>query len=288
MIAQCSVGVGTKPISVRRLTAADERAVDAFLTKVRRQVVQVPSCKAASCQYCYLLEQGGQPGGICGVSLTHPTAARLCIFALRDDWSVTRTLGWLLPPIVHALRARGVELLFYTGAEEWLLRGLYASGFHLEETLLLLQKTDFAVPGGGNRAVDVRPAEDADLPGLLAVDGAAFVPMWQIAGEAFLRYLDRCPFFVVAELDGAVVGFAYAYLVGRHGHLSRIAVHPRYGGRGIGTRLLAEAIRFFQREQVFGITLNTQADNHRARRLYERFGFQVVGREAWVVIKVLA
>ncbi len=271
--------------AVRRATPADEEAIADLLTEVERQVVQLPLCEAVSGKYCYLLEQNDRPVALCSISLVHRSAARLHAFALHDDLSVMQTLDRLLTPAVHALHARGAQKLFYIGEERWLLRGLYAAGFHLQGTIILLQKTDFAIPRMGNREVTMRPATRQDVDSLLAVDEAAFVPPWQITGETFLRYLNRCPFFTVAELRGRVVGYACAYLIGYHGHLSRIAVHPRYSGRGIGTRLLAEAIRFFQREEVFGITLNTQADNHQARRLYEHFGFQLMGRDAWVLVR---
>jgi ribosomal protein S18 acetylase RimI-like enzyme len=82
-------------------------------------------------------------------------------------------------------------------------------------------------------------------------------------------------FFVVGELGGRTVGYAYAtsHFGGRLLHLVRIAVDPRKQGRGIGVRLLAEVIRFAQEQQAHIVTLNTQAYNTRAQRLYQWFGF---------------
>jgi ribosomal-protein-alanine N-acetyltransferase len=81
-----------------------------------------------------------------------------------------------------------------------------------------------------------------------------------------------------------VVGYACASLEGRYGHLTRVAVYPDYRGAGVGVRLLAETMSFFRTQRVFGITLNTQQDNRRARRLYEWFGFSPLGREAYVMV----
>ena len=64
----------------------------------------------------------------------------------------------------------------------------------------------------------------------------------------------------------------------------RLAVHPRYQRKQVGARLLAEGIAFLERKRVFGITLNTQQENVHARRLYEWFGFQELGREAQVMV----
>jgi ribosomal-protein-alanine N-acetyltransferase len=65
-----------------------------------------------------------------------------------------------------------------------------------------------------------------------------------------------------------------------HGQLIRIAVHPLWQGKGLGSRLMAEAIRFFQAAGVRHITLNTQEENERAQQMYRRFGFRLVGQEA--------
>ena len=69
------------------------------------------------------------------------------------------------------------------------------------------------------------------------------------------------------------------------GYLIRIAVHPSVNRQGIGTRLMAEAIRFFQREQVTCILLNTQEDNYHAHRLYEWFNFIRIEQMGFVLRK---
>jgi len=68
----------------------------------------------------------------------------------------------------------------------------------------------------------------------------------------------------------------------------RIAVHPAFGGRGIGARLMAEAIHFFEDAQVLRILLNTQDDNTYAHRLYEWFGFIRTRQVGFVLRKLLS
>jgi len=94
-------------------------------------------------------------------------------------------------------------------------------------------------------------------------------------------------YFVVAELDGVVVGYQFSNLMGDEGYLARVAVHPDYQGRGIGTRLVAEAIAFLKKEGGRVITLNTQRDNQPSQRLYRWFGFELVGEEAVVLQREL-
>ena len=53
----------------------------------------------------------------------------------------------------------------------------------------------------------------------------------------------------------------------------RLAVRPQAQGQGIGVRLLAEVVAFARQQNADLLTLNTQAYNHRAQMLYEKFGF---------------
>jgi ribosomal protein S18 acetylase RimI-like enzyme len=63
----------------------------------------------------------------------------------------------------------------------------------------------------------------------------------------------------------------------------RIAVLPSQQGRAIGVRLLAEVIAFARTRGASTLTLNTQAHNLRAQRLYEWFGFHRTGEQQTVL-----
>jgi ribosomal protein S18 acetylase RimI-like enzyme len=175
-----------------------------------------------------------------------------------------------------------VTTLAFVGVERWLLDGLATNDFAQINTVVTLQKTGWDVPSLGNRALVVRPATESDSPAILDIDRQAFKPLWRNTPLTLSEFMHTCPYFTVAELEQQMVGYAYASLTGRHGHLTRIAVHPRAHGQQIGVRLLADVVHFFADQRVFGITVNTQQDNVRARRLYEWFGFVLLGQEAQV------
>jgi putative acetyltransferase len=71
---------------------------------------------------------------------------------------------------------------------------------------------------------------------------------------------------VVAEEDGAVVGFAAADVAARL--LSQIFITPARKRQGIGRQLFAWA----QRSMSAGFTLHTLVDNAASRAFYERHG----------------
>jgi putative acetyltransferase len=87
---------------------------------------------------------------------------------------------------------------------------------------------------------------------------------------------------LVAVAGGRVVGHLHIgreeHPVNRHVASLGMMVARELRGRGIGTALLAEAIRWAGEAGVEKIALTVYPDNEAARRLYRRFGFQEEGR----------
>ncbi len=84
----------------------------------------------------------------------------------------------------------------------------------------------------------------------------------------------------VAEVGGRVVGYAWTLDLGRPGrplpHLEQLSVRPEHGGRGIGTVLVEEAMRWARRQGGTDLTLTTFRDVWFNRPWYERRGFEVL------------
>ena len=116
---------------------------------------------------------------------------------------------------------------------------------------------------------------------------ACFEDFWRYDALSFEDIAATHPYFVVAELNGNVVGYQFNALEDEFGYLVRIAVHPSVNGQGVGVRLMSEAITFFQQAHVLRIMLNTQDDNVRAHRLYEWFGFVRINQTGFVLRKTL-
>ncbi len=177
---------------------------------------------------------------------------------------------------------------------DWLRTILLTRGFIPYRRLYSYDKLDNSIPTQGNQQVTLRPVsirgkqnEASDMTALLAIEEACFEDLWRYDSRAFADIALTHPYFVVAELDGQVVGYQFNALDDEFGYLVRIAVHPSVAERGIGARLLAEAIRFFQQAHVTCIMLNTQEDNYHAHHLYERFGFVRIQQMGFVLRKHL-
>lgn len=83
--------------------------------------------------------------------------------------------------------------------------------------------------------------------------------------------------YVVLEEDGVIAGWAGLAAAGGQGDVLTIGVRPSMQGRGLGSTLLTVLLEEAAARGCAEVFLDVRADNDRARRLYERFGFTPVG-----------
>ena len=111
-------------------------------------------------------------------------------------------------------------------------------------------------------------------------------PQEVVAGE--VRCLDdffdagmRGQALLIAEDAGRPAGFAFLehhtdyFTADRHGHLGMIAVTDAAEGHGVGAALLRAAEDWARAQGYAKLTLNVFDGNARARRAYERAGFEM-------------
>ncbi len=91
--------------------------------------------------------------------------------------------------------------------------------------------------------------------------------------EVYSRYsLTR-----VAELDGKIIGYICVRQIADECHLLNLTVHPDFRRRGIATLLFTDILKDLKESGGRFLYLEVRASNHDARRLYEKFGFKMVG-----------
>lgn len=227
-----------------------------------------------------------------GVAIVSWPAAQNCwlrAVACAEGLDPQAGLGALIPGLHAHLLTRDMRRTYYAGddaADSWLVPALREHGYAPDTEVVVYEKRDWDVPSQGNHRVRVRPATQVDMPEVLRLDQACFEAQWTKDEGILAPAIDEGPFFVIAELDGAAVGYAYAtsHFGGRLVHLVRIAVDPGLQGQRIGVRLLAEVTSYAAGQGADMITLNTQAYNSNAQRLYRWFGFVRTG-ERQVVLR---
>lgn len=151
----------------------------------------------------------------------------------------------------------------------------------------------------GPAAITLRPAVSSDLAFLRTMLAIAF--NWRddpefdeslLLSPAVAHYLDGwqqgSDVGVIAERDGVPVGASWARQLTAadpgYGYVAddipelTLAVDPAHRGHGVGSRLMAFLLDEAAHRGLRGLSLSVE-DGNRARSLYARHGFEVVGRE---------
>ncbi|GAB3396158.1 GNAT family N-acetyltransferase [Azotobacter armeniacus] len=126
-----------------------------------------------------------------------------------------------------------------------------------------------------NDAISFRPMTEADLDMVLKIEYAAFSHPWTrgIFQDALKSY--EC--WLMFE-GGQQVGHGVIQVILDEVHLLNITVKPQNQGRGLGLRLLEHLMARSRERQAAECFLEVRASNGSAYRLYERYGFNEVGR----------
>jgi len=121
----------------------------------------------------------------------------------------------------------------------------------------------------------IRAMQTDDVPAVCAVDAVCMRPPW--TPDTFAAEI-KCPvcYYLVAELDGAVVGYIGSHVIVDEAHITTFGVDPAHRRRRIGERLLAEVIRNAVACGCDRVTLEVRAANAEAQALYRKYGFAPV------------
>ena len=128
----------------------------------------------------------------------------------------------------------------------------------------------------------LRPMTMADLPGVREVDRLSF-PTPARAGlfEHELAQNDMAYYQVLGlGEDGRsaqIIGFSGFWLIADEIHISTIASHPQWRGRGLGELLLLNLLFRAYTLPANMVTLEVRRSNAVAQALYEKYQFKEVG-----------
>lgn len=126
----------------------------------------------------------------------------------------------------------------------------------------------------------VRPAREGDLDEIVDLERTAFpLDPWSdvLIGEG-VRGLVPTASYLVAELDGAVVGYATVSVVQDIAELQRIATAPAARRTGVATALLAAVVELAGVGGAERLLLEVREDNEAARAFYLAAGFGEIAR----------
>lgn len=135
-----------------------------------------------------------------------------------------------------------------------------------------------------------------DIPQVVAIDEMSFRPPWTARSYAYevaestyshmvvleeaareeTSSLWRKIFYASRDSGHRILAYGGLWHIVDEAHISTIATHPSYRGRGLGEIVLAGMI---QKSILLGaayIVLEVRVSNSAAQRLYAKYGFEVV------------
>ena len=119
-----------------------------------------------------------------------------------------------------------------------------------------------------------RPADESAVVALWARCG--LTRPWNDPHKDIARKLAVRPdLFLVAEVDGAVIGTVMVGYDGHRGWINYLGVDPDCRRRGVGRALMAEAERLLRLEGCPKINLQVRTRNTEVIEFYRRVGFVV-------------
>lgn len=117
-----------------------------------------------------------------------------------------------------------------------------------------------------------------DVDAVAAIEAATFPTPW--SRDAFEKEITQnvVARYLVAELDGQVIGFAGAWLIIDESHITNIAISEAYRGLGYGRQLTEGLMQYLSNLGAAYATLEVRVSNIRAQKLYESLGFINLGK----------
>ena len=93
-----------------------------------------------------------------------------------------------------------------------------------------------------------------------------------------LKLSEQPEYFLVAVVDGALVGTAMAGFDGHRGWVYYVAVHSTYRRRGIGSALMREVESALSQFGCPKLNLQIRASNLEVKEFYESLGYKIEDR----------
>ena len=82
---------------------------------------------------------------------------------------------------------------------------------------------------------------------------------------------------IAAPNQASIIGFAGLWLMVDEAHITTIAIHPDYRGKGLGELELVSLIDISNQIGAKWVTLEVRVSNYVAQNLYRKYGFREAG-----------
>lgn len=123
----------------------------------------------------------------------------------------------------------------------------------------------------------IRQMKVSDVAAIAELEKRCFSDPWS-ADSIASELVNPLSYWLVAEVDGQVAGYVGSQSVLDAADMMNIAVSPEYRRRGVAKALVNALIAYLSKNDVIALLLEVRVSNEPAITLYEKMGFQQVGR----------
>ena len=129
-------------------------------------------------------------------------------------------------------------------------------------------------------SIEFRFANDRDLDTIVEIESSSMSCPW--SRDSYKEAMDSDhAFIMVATESDSCVGFAVFYLTVPESELPDIVVAESHRDKGVGKALLDASLRELTSRGVDTVFLEVRVSNERAKALYEKVGFEEIGRRKY-------
>jgi ribosomal-protein-alanine N-acetyltransferase len=134
-----------------------------------------------------------------------------------------------------------------------------------------------ALPEAVEPTVHIQPMRRRHVRSVLKIEQEVYPRPWSASLFLSELALRSTRAYYVARIGRELVGYAGLMMTLDDGHVTTIAVDPRWHRHKIGTRLLLVLAREAIQRGATSLTLEVRMSNRGAQELYRQFGFGPVG-----------
>ena len=130
--------------------------------------------------------------------------------------------------------------------------------------------------------IEIRPVTPERIPEIVALDRACLGGLW--TASAYLREIESSRSTLLAlyikssKEPPSAIGMACLWAIVDEAHITLLAIAPEYRRQGLGQLLLLTLLKDAIARQLEWATLEVNVNNTKAIDLYQKIGFEIVGK----------
>ena len=146
------------------------------------------------------------------------------------------------------------------------------------------------------KMMNIVAMDGSHVAAVAALEAVCFSDPWSEKSIAY-ELTNPLSLWLVAEVDGVVAGYIGSQTVPPESDVMNVAVSPEYRRQGLGEALVNALVEALKAAGNESLTLEVRASNASAIALYQKLGFETVGKrpnyyrnpkeDAWILRKSL-